>query len=154
MAEPDEYACSPIKPPPVENNDPWRKENWIAFIKRSSCSFEVKVRMAMMSNYQAVIIQNHQDLSMKTTIFDIIGTQSGATNHNNNDSDDILRKAATQAIVAKNKNITDPYADADKFAHRPQVNIPAVMVTYLDGFLIREHYISSNKDYTIILAPR
>lgn len=66
-AEP-KLACSPIKPPPIIEPEPGLPAlHWIALIRRSEansqdtgCTFEDKVKAAMLANYSAAIIYNYK----------------------------------------------------------------------------------------------
>jgi len=66
-AEP-KLACSPIKPPPIIDPEPGLPAlHWIALIRRSEanspdtgCTFEDKVKAAMVANYSAAIIYNYK----------------------------------------------------------------------------------------------
>jgi len=63
------HACAPIAPPPVIDPEPGTQPlRWIAIIRRSEsgsqgeeCTFQDKVRAAMVANYSAAIIYNHEN---------------------------------------------------------------------------------------------
>lgn len=50
------YACEPIHKPPF--NETNRTGKWVVLIARNNCSYELKVRMAQASLYDAAIIHN------------------------------------------------------------------------------------------------
>jgi len=63
------HACSPIAPPPATEPEPGLPPlHWIAIIRRSEsgspgeeCTFQEKVKAAMVANYSAAIIYNYKN---------------------------------------------------------------------------------------------
>lgn len=50
------YACTPIEPPPITQEN--HTGNWIVLVSRKNCSFEQKIRIAQQAGYHAIIVHN------------------------------------------------------------------------------------------------
>lgn len=135
LAEPED-ACSEIKK--IPNND----DTWFLLAKRYPCPFEVKVRNAVRAGFKGVIIYSVDP--GKKSISQL------SPNAALSQQQQLLSASKKQQQQAKAAQLQ---AAANKQQVQYNLDIPSILISYMDGDNIKENYLY-DKGYTAVILPR